>query len=136
LFARLAFKVNDRAKVFMYTIVYFAHDFPMSHETVSTRLPQEMLKDIERLAERERVDRSEMIKRLLDPALQQRKVEDALEAYRDGKATLWRVAELAGVSLREMMELARVKQIPVPYTLDDLRRDVEHVKQKARREQH
>jgi len=107
----------------------------MSHDTVSTRLPQEMLKDIEKLAERDRVDRSELIRRLLDSALQQRKVEDALEAYRDGKVTLWRAAESAGVSLREMIELAGAKRIPVPYTLDDLRRDVEHVKRKARREQ-
>jgi len=107
----------------------------MSHDTVSTRLPQEMLKDIEKLAERDRVDRSELIRRLLDSALQQRKVEDALEAYRDGKVTLWRAAESAGVSLREMIELAGAKRIPVPYTLDDLRRDVEHVKRKAHREQ-
>jgi len=107
----------------------------MSYETVSTRLPQEMLKDIEALAERERVDRSELIRRLLDSALQQRKVEDALEAYRDGKVTLWRAAESAGVSLREMMELAGAKRIPVPYALDDLKRDLENVKRKARREQ-
>lgn len=103
----------------------------MSLEAVTARLPREMLREVERLAEREKVDRSELIRRLLDFALQQKKVEEALQSYREGKVTLWKAAEMAGVSLREMMELARVKQIPVPYTLDDLRRDIEYVRRKT-----
>jgi len=103
----------------------------MSLEAVTTRLPREMLKEVERLAQREKVDRSELIRRLLDFALRQKRVEEALEAYRDGAVTLWKAAEIAGTSLREMMELARVKRILVPYTLDDLRRDVEYVRRKT-----
>ncbi len=103
----------------------------MSLEAVTTRLPREMLNEVERLAEKEKVDRSELIRRLLDFALRQKRIERALEAYRDGSVTLWRAAEMAGTSLREMMELAKMKQIPVPYTLDDLRRDIEHVRRKT-----
>jgi predicted HTH domain antitoxin len=103
----------------------------MPLESVTARLPQEMLKEVERLAEREKVDRSELIRRLLNSALQQKKIEDGLEAYREGAVTLWKAAEIAGVSLREMMELVKEKQIPVPYTLDDLRRDMEYVRRKT-----
>jgi len=103
----------------------------MSLEPVTARFPREMLMEVDKLAEREKVDRSELIRRLLHFALQQKKIEYALEAYREGKVTLWKAAEMAGVSLREMMELARVKRIAVPYTLDDLRRDVEYVRQKT-----
>lgn len=103
----------------------------MSLEAVTARLPRDMLKEVERLAIREKVDRSELIRRLLDFALRQKKIENASQAYREGKVTLWKAAEMAGISLREMMELARVKQIPVPYTLDDLRRDVEYVRRKT-----
>jgi len=103
----------------------------MSLEAVTARLPRSMLKEVERLAEREKVDRSELIRRLLDFALGQKRIEEALEAYREGKVTLWKAAEIAGVSLREIMELAGVKRIPVPYTLDDLKRDVEYVRRKA-----
>lgn len=103
----------------------------MPLEAVTTRLPHSMLKEVERLAEREKVDRSELIRRLLDFALEQRRIEEALEAYREGRVTLWRAAEMAGVSLREMMELAGVKRISVPYTLDDLKRDVEYVRRKT-----
>jgi len=103
----------------------------VSLEAVTTRLPREMLREVEKLAEKERVDRSELIRRLLDSALRQKKTEEALQSYREGRVTLWKAAEIAGISLREMMELVRVKQIPVPYTLNDLRRDIEHVRRKT-----
>jgi len=106
----------------------------MPLEAVTARLPREMLEEVERLARREKVDRSELIRRLLGFALRHKRIEDALKAYREGSVTLWRAAEMAGVSLREMMELAGVKRIPVPYTLNDLRRDVEYVRRKTRRE--
>ncbi len=103
----------------------------MSLEAVTARLPRDMLKEVERLAQKEKVDRSELIRRLLGSALRQKRIEEALQAYRDGKVTLWKAAEMAGISLREMMEVARVKRIPVPYTLDDLRRDAEYVRRKT-----
>jgi len=100
----------------------------MSLETVTARLSRKTLKEIERLAEKEQVDRSELIRRLLDRALQERRVDDALKAYQDGKVTLWKAAEMAGLSLRAMMELTKEKKIPVPCTLEDLERDLEYVK--------
>ena len=103
----------------------------MTLETVTTRLPGKTLEEIERLAEREKVDRSELIRRLLDAALQQRRIDEAIQAYRDGKVTLWKASEMAGRSLREMMEIAREKKIPVPYTQDDLNRDLEYVKRRT-----
>ena len=103
----------------------------MSLEAVTARLPRDMLKEVERLAQKEKVDRSELIRRLLDFALQQKRIEEAVRAYQEGKVTLWKAAEMAGISLREMMELARTKKIPVSYTLDDLRRDIEYVRRKT-----
>lgn len=110
----------------MYTV-----DF-MSLETVTARLPRKTLKEIERLAEKEKVDRSELIRRLLDAALQERRIDEALQSYRDGKVTLWKAAEMAGFSLRAMMELTKEKKIPVPYTIEDLERDLEYAKRTRR----
>lgn len=103
----------------------------MSLEAVTARLPRDMLREVERLAEKMKVDRSELIRRLLDFAIREKKVEEAVQAYREGRVTLWKAAEMASLSLREMMELAREKKIPVPYTLEDLRRDIEYVLRKT-----
>jgi predicted HTH domain antitoxin len=100
----------------------------MSLQTVTARLPRKTLKEIERIAEKEKVDRSELIRRLLDAALRERRIEEALEAYREGRVTLWKAAEMAELSLRTMMELTKENKIPIPYTLEDLERDLEYVK--------
>lgn len=102
----------------------------MTLKTVTARLPKETLEEIEAIAERERIDRSELIRRLLDAALAQRRIDEAVEAYREGKVTLWRASEMAGVSLRKMMEIIGELKVPVPYTLDDLDRDLVYVKQR------
>ena len=106
----------------------------MSLKAVTARLPHDMLREVERLAKKLKVDRSELIRRLLDFALQQKRVEEAVRAYQEGKVTLWKAAEMAGLSLREMMELARARKIAVSYTIDDLRRDIEYVRRKTRGE--
>ena len=106
----------------------------MSLEAVTARLPRDMLREVERLAQKEKVDRSELIRRLLDFALQQKRIDEAVRAYQEGKVTLWKAAEIAGISLRKMMELVRTKKITVSYTLDDLRRDIEYVRRKTRSE--
>jgi len=100
-------------------------------ESITARLPPEILREVERLAEKEKVDRSELIRRLLDSALRQKKIEEALKNYREGRVTLWKAAEIADMSLREMMDLVKAEKIPVPYTLEDLRRDAEYVKRKT-----
>lgn len=106
----------------------------MTLEAVTARFPRDMLREVERLAKKEKVDRSELIRRLLDFALQQKRIEEAVRAYQGGKVTLWKAAEMAGISLREMMELTRTKKIIVPYTLDDLKRDIRYVRRKTRGE--
>jgi len=109
----------------LYTVIL------VSLEAVTTRLPRDMLREVERLAQNEKVDRSELIRRLLDFALQQKRIDEAARAYQEGKVTLWKAAEIAGISLRKMMELVRTKKITVSYTLDDLRRDIEYVRQET-----
>jgi predicted HTH domain antitoxin len=99
----------------------------MTLETVTTRLPQETLDEIEAIAKKEQVDRSELIRRLLDAALRQRRVDEAANAYRDGKVTLWRASEMAGLTLRGMMDVVKDRKILVPYSVEDLDRDLEYV---------
>jgi len=98
--------------------------------SVTARLPKETLEEIDAIAKRDRVDRSELIRRLLDVALAKRRIDDAVEAYREGKVTLWRASEMAGVSLREMMDIAGESKVSISYTIDDLDRDLVYVKQR------
>lgn len=91
---------------------------------VSTRLPLDLVRDLELIEDVEQFDRSTTVRRLLSKAIQQWKLEHYARLYGDGKLTLARAARDAGVSLWEMMDYARVRKVPTQYDLEDLNRDL------------
>lgn len=48
----------------------------------------------------------------------------ALELYREGLISLGKAAEIAGLSIWEMMELMASKRVPIRYSPEDLEEDV------------
>ena len=94
---------------------------------VGTRLPLELVRELELIEDVEQADRSTTVRRLLSKAIQQWKLEHYVRQYGDGKLTLARAAREAGVSLWEMMDYARARKVPVQYDLEDLQRDVKTI---------
>jgi len=94
-------------------------------EVISTRVPNEIARDLREIAKEEKADRATVIRKLLARAIEQWKIERALRLYRERKVTLWRAARLAGVTLREMMELAAKEGIQFQYSEKDLEEDIE-----------
>lgn len=92
-------------------------------QMVGTRLPKELVRDLEKIEGVEQSDRSTTVRKLLHRAIQDWKLEYGAGLYAQGKVTLGRAARDAGVSLWEMMEFVRSKKIPAQYDLEDLERD-------------
>ncbi len=73
---------------------------------------------------------SEMIM-LLKP----RRLEDelrllvALELYREGRISLGKAAEIAGLSLREFLYELRSRNIPLNYDLEELEQDLKTIRE-------
>ena len=99
----------------------------MSSRPVTARLKMELLKEIHEMAREESIDRSSAIQRLLKIGLREYRMEKALNQYRDGKVTLWKAAEIAGVSLREMMETIKARDIPYQYDFEALEEYVDEL---------
>jgi predicted HTH domain antitoxin len=93
-------------------------------EIISTRIPDDIAKDLKEIEKEEKTDRATLVRKLLARAIEQWKVERALRLYREGKVTLWRAAKLGGITLREMMELAAKQGIQFKYTSKDLEEDI------------
>ena len=91
---------------------------------VGTRLPLELVRELELIENVEQSDRLTTVRRLLAKAIQQWKLEHYTRLYGDGKLTLARAAHDAGVSLWEMMDYARARKVPAQYDLEDLNRDL------------
>jgi len=93
-------------------------------EIISTRVPDDVARDLEQIEKEEQTDRATVIRKLLTTAIEQWKRERSLRLYQEGKITLWRAARLADVTLREMMELTSQKGIQFRYTGKDLEEDI------------
>ncbi len=96
-------------------------------KTLTTRLPDEMAKQIEEIAEIEKLDKSSVIRRLLDKSIIQWKEEFALKLYQDGEVSLGRAAEISSLSIWEFLEKLAEKKIPLNYDTADLINDLETV---------
>ncbi len=71
-------------------------------------------------------DRSETIRRLLITAVDEWKIQNALEELRIGKISMGKAAEECEVSIWEMIERAKEKNVDwIGYSEEDLKRDLE-----------
>jgi len=90
----------------------------------SVRLPKEIVEEIEKLSKEEGIDKGTLIRRLIVESLREYKIKKALELYREGKVSLWRAAEIAGITYREALKELKMRSIPFKYDLEDLEVDI------------
>lgn len=94
-------------------------------ETVTTRIPEEEERLLSELEAEWSADRSEVLRRLIHDGLDDWRREKALDDLREGRTTLRKAADRAGVAYVEMLTLAAEEGIDVGYTSDDLERDLD-----------
>ena len=92
--------------------------------TLSMRLPTREVARLEKLAREQGTERSAFLKQALQRGVESLVFERACQAYRNGEATLSRAAEMAGLSLQEMMHRLRSAGLELNYGPDDLAEDL------------
>lgn len=98
-------------------------------KTITSRLPDKMVEEIERIAKLENLDRSSVVRRLLNKAIPEWKLEYALKLYQHKEISLGKAAELSSLSIWEMLEKLSQNKIPLNYDLEELKNDLEKVKE-------
>jgi predicted HTH domain antitoxin len=93
----------------------------MSTVTLSMRLPKSEVARLEASARAVGSERSAFLKRGAADLM----FERACQAYRDDEATLTRAAEMAGLTLRDMMHKMKHADLELNYGVDDLARDLQ-----------
>ena len=91
---------------------------------ITARVPDELAKEVERIAQTESLDKSTTIKRLLIQAVQTWKIDYALKLYQDGKISIGKAAETAGISLWELLDTIVKRKIPLQISKEDLEEDL------------
>ncbi|MFB6088523.1 MAG: UPF0175 family protein [Candidatus Aenigmatarchaeota archaeon] len=83
---------------------------------IGFRTSKEIEQELTELAKMEKRSKSEEARIVLEKGLKERKKELAIEKYIQGEITLEKAAEIAGVSVWEMIEV--LKERKISYNLD------------------
>lgn len=92
--------------------------------TVSARIPRSQLREVERLADVRGVDRSSVVRTLLDLGIRETKLREALDLVRERKVSVWRAARMAGIDYRDMLAALRTHNVPFPLSDKELEREL------------
>lgn len=92
--------------------------------TVTTRVAEEVLRQIDEFSAEKNMDRATMLRNLIAQGLEEEKRKKVLLGYKERKISLQRAAELLGIHLVEMLELIEREGIYLDYTAEELREDL------------
>jgi predicted HTH domain antitoxin len=98
-------------------------------QSITSRLPDDLVKEIEKISKAEQLDKSSVVRRLLSKAIAQWNLENALDAYQKGEVSLGRATEMAKVSIWRFMAKLNERKIPLNYSVEDLEDDLKFVKE-------
>lgn len=105
-----------------------AYNAYMTEVTVSARIPRDMEQEVEQLMREERLERSAAIRKLLHLGLDRYRQERALRLLSEGTVTFSRAAEIARLSLWELVDIVRVRKIA--WVADDALEDLKALARK------
>jgi predicted HTH domain antitoxin len=90
---------------------------------ITARVPEDLIKDLERIEREEHSDRAEVIRKLVAKAVREWKLQKALDMLKGHKVSYRRAAKMAGVTYVEMLGCAAEAGMDIGYSLEDLRKD-------------
>ena len=97
--------------------------------TISVRLKKPVLKDLSAIEKKWKTDRSEAIRRLLVQSINEWKIKEVLEKIASHKLSVGRAAEECDISLWEMIDLVKAKNIDwTGYSKEDIEKDLKLLK--------
>ena len=94
-------------------------------EKLSIVIPEDMKKEIEILRNRSMEDQSTLVRRLLRRSLAEEKLDLAIKDYLEDKVSLGKAAEFAGVSIWQMLDELKKRNIGLKYKLTEAQVEIE-----------
>ena len=100
--------LRDGRKLYYVCYAYISY---MTEVSISARVPEDFLKELEIFMKEESLEKSASIRKLLAEGLQHWKERRALKCLEEGKVTFLKAAEMSGISVWELADIIREKGI-------------------------
>ena len=95
---------------------------------IETKLQESTAGIIDELAEESHTDTSTLLARLIERGLRMELLNRSTQMYAEGKVSVWKAAQLAGVSLYEMIDEIKNRGLPIQYGVEDFEADIKTLK--------
>ncbi len=92
---------------------------------ISITAPEDIENKIKMLAAGLHMDRSGVIRSIIDAGVQQKLIEYSLNQFMQKKVSLAKAAEIAGISIREMLDILNEKGMPLHISQKSIVEDFE-----------
>ncbi|OLS16814.1 MAG: hypothetical protein HeimC3_51340 [Candidatus Heimdallarchaeota archaeon LC_3] len=99
-------------------------------KNLNIRLDDDLLTDLDLISKWDEIDRTSVIRQLLRRAITLKKLDYGVRLYQEGKASIGKTAEIAGVSLWELHD--HLRNLGIQHSSDeiDLQNDIEIIRKK------
>ncbi len=92
--------------------------------TVTTRVPEDVLTQIDRFSADNKMDRATMLRNLIEQGLAEEKQKRVLSDYKNRKISLQKAAEVLKIHLIEALELIQREGLYLDYSEEELKEDL------------
>ncbi|MHA1145550.1 MAG: UPF0175 family protein [Candidatus Helarchaeota archaeon] len=93
-------------------------------KNIASRIHKELEADIEEFMKERGLDKSSAIRIILQIGIAEWKKNRAIELYKIKRITLWKASQMAGLSLREIIEELNRRKIPINVTTQEIIEDI------------
>ncbi len=95
---------------------------------IETKLQESTAGIIDDLAEESHTDTPTLLARLIERGLRMELLKRSTQLYIEGKVSMWKAAQLADVSLYEMIAEIKKRGVPIQYEVEDFEADIKTLK--------
>ena len=96
--------------------------------TVTTRIEERLLAEIDQLSKEKQMDRASFLRNLIVEGLSIEKKNKVLTMYRERKISLAKAAEMLDIDIWQMIDLLKKESLYLDYSEEELREDLQGLK--------
>jgi predicted HTH domain antitoxin len=100
---------------------------------VTTRVPDDMLDEIDFLSKEKHMDRATFLRNLISKGLSIEKKERTLRLYKERKISLEKAASILGIDIVSMIDTIKEEELHLDYTSEELEEDLRGLRDDSQR---
>lgn len=98
-------------------------------KSIGVRIDEDLLERIEKIKKEDNLDRSTVIRKLLEKGYEDYILERTAKKYKKGEITISKAAEIANTTIWEMQKYLTDQGYQSEYTIKDLKKETKQLKQ-------